>query len=1411
MLVHIPIALGLTALSLVSDMLFYPHVLYVRAFILVFAAIFLAVFSVHVVSAQENDDEADADPVVRTGPLSLDAGQLTAIGNSLDSAGGVSGQSSLTITLNLFDDATYTGIIEHVETTDSGYAAWGSVEGVPLGTVTLVVNGDVIAGTVRSPLGVYDIGMVSDGSYIVSEIDESKLPRPAEPPGADDEDEGPSGASGSSTSTATTTDDGSVVDVMVVHTQKARHRAGGDAAFRTRMDLWEAETNQALTNSGAIPRIDIVHLHETSYPSGSDTYDTRSRLSGTTDGYMDEIHALRDTYAADLVHFVDVEPDYFCGYAYYAVTRSPGQQPTGDASLGFAITYLTCGGLTFAHELGHNFGLYHDRYALSGNNPPSDAAYTYGVGYVNQRAFDTGATSSSRWRTVMAYSRQCWDSLLNCPRVSYFSNPEINHPVSGHPMGIPATATTTGLLGPSDAQLALDNTKSIVAAFRDSSSRCEFSLATSTAQATSSGGSFSVRVTTRDDCPWTAESRVWFLTVTGDTSHTGSATTTFTVSENLGEERAGDINIAGKLFTVNQEGAASPIVTDYDTDDDGLIEVSWLEQLDAIRYDVNGDGVVSEPWNLRQLVVYENAFRYAASGMGCPATGCTGYELAKDLDFSNAASYRSATTSVAWTDTSGSGWRPIDYHSTFDGGSHTISNLFSSEGGLFETLPSSARVRDLGLLDVRIETGRQFVGALTSGTESSTEIVRVFVTGSVRGTQDMAYVGGLVGSNKGSITSSFSEASVIKLGTHTDEAVGGLVALNSGVINASYSTGNVTGAYWVGGLAGVNDEGSINASYSTSNVVSQSKAGGLAGYNNGVIRSSYATGNVEGSTGPRGGLVGVNQQVIPGHVVGGSVDVASYWNTHTSGLSVGVGSGISTNVVGTTTAALKAPIGYSGIYADWNIDIDNADGDDDLTTDTDDVWDFGTSSDYPALKADLDGDGTATSAEFGNQHLVVVGDYDTDDDGLLEITYLEQLDAIRYDLDGDGAVDFPSVGQYLNAYTSAFPAMLDGGGCPVSGCTGYELARDLDFNAADSYASGVVSTSWTDRGGDGWTHITSWDATLDGAGHTVSNLYTKGRGLIRYTSETGSARLVNIGLLDVEVVSGSSAVGGLVGTLSAFGLVRDSYVTGSVSGHSQVGGLVGWNRDRVENSYSTAAVSSENGRGAGGLVGENSGLNIYNGRDRTKAPQIVSSYASGSVSGKWSVGGLVGRNYGSVTGSYATGAVEGGTDVGGLVGWNSGEMTTSYTTGSVSGSGAAVGGLAGWNGDGGRVSHVYATGDVSGSGDNRGGLIGRMNSGGTLSAGYSTGEVSGTGSNLGGLIGSTAGTVSVVSYWDTEASGTTTGLGDGTSAKVVGKTTTELQSPTGYSGIYATWDDDGSDHWDFGSASDYPVLKADIN
>ena len=122
-------------------------------------------------------------------------------------------------------------------------------------------------------------------------------------------------------------------------------------------------------------------------------------------------------------------------------------------------------------------------------------------------------------------------------------------------------------------------------------------------------------------------------------------------------------------------------------------------------------------------------------------------------------------------------------------------------------------------------------------------------------------------------------------------------------------------------------------------------------------------GSVAGSGDFVGGLVGWNDS--------GAV-TNSYWDASISGRAFGIGSddddsdntvdsGETNSLPGQTTAELRQPTGYTGIYEDWN-DLDGDDSVDDTT-----YWDFGTATQYPALKVDFNNDGTATWQEFGPQ------------------------------------------------------------------------------------------------------------------------------------------------------------------------------------------------------------------------------------------------------------------------------------------------------------------------------------------------------------------------------------------------------------------------------------------------------------
>ena len=388
---------------------------------------------------------------------------------------------------------------------------------------------------------------------------------------------------------------------------------------------------------------------------------------------------------------------------------------------------------------------------------------------------------------------------------------------------------------------------------------------------------------------------------------------------------------------------------DYDSDDDGLIEVSCRAQFNAIHFDIDGDG---SSVNTR----YAAAFLNAASGMGCPQTGCKGYELTVDLDFDTNGNGRADASDYYITPDGDpiNGWRGIGSYNSFgnkfaavfEGNGHVIKNVYfydASHNGLFSETASAAVIRNVGVEGVLVNGTSEHVGGLVG--DNGGTIINSYATGSVSGHHS---VGGLVGRSHTTsmIISSYSTVTV----TGSNNDVGGLVGGNGGTIIASYATGSVTGTggahpfytpgfasgngHAIGGLVGVNHpDQKIIASYATGAVSAPKgrKVGGLVGYNLGSITASYAAGTVSGKKAASGLAYTDGVRGAPGTATD------SYWDTETSGQTASAGG------TGKTTAELESPTGYAGIYAGWNVDLDG-DGN------VDDPWDFGTSCQYPVLK-----------------------------------------------------------------------------------------------------------------------------------------------------------------------------------------------------------------------------------------------------------------------------------------------------------------------------------------------------------------------------------------------------------------------------------------------------------------------------
>lgn len=104
----------------------------------------------------------------------------------------------------------------------------------------------------------------------------------------------------------------------------------------------------------------------------------------------------------------------------------------------------------------------------------------------------------------------------------------------------------------------------------------------------------------------------------------------------------------------------------------------------------------------------------------------------------------------------------------------------------------------------------------------------------------------------------------------------------------------------------------------------------------------------------------------------------------------------------------------------------------------------------------------------------------------------------------------------------------------------------------------------------------------------------------------------------------------------------------------------------MNNSYATGYVEGLSDS-VGGLIGYVGG------------GEVSVCYAEGAVVGVNYVGGMAGKNNGSIINSYAKGGVVGTSYLGGLVGGNFKDISNSYATGKVTGSGDNIGGLAGYH------------------------------------------------------------------------------------------------------------------------------------
>lgn len=370
-------------------------------------------------------------------------------------------------------------------------------------------------------------------------------------------------------------------------------------------------------------------------------------------------------------------------------------------------------------------------------------------------------------------------------------------------------------------------------------------------------------------------------------------------------------------------------------------EINWVDQ--------NEDGLI----DIRNI---DDLYRMSLEAARDTFLTVQGFELMKTLDFDNAEDYKSDTLQAYLT--TESGWLPVglfnreQFPYAFHGNGKSIHNLYidrsSAHSALFAYVGPTGSIQDL-TVTIKTLRGDDFSGGLVGLNRGTLE--NCAVSGTVESTGSA--VGLLIGRHQeGLVSGCFTEGGVIAsgrnvggliglLGTNRDdrwevinsyanvivrgnELVGGLIGSTHwgwGVIQACYARGNVlANAERAGGLMGQLDYGTVSACYATGDVSSNRfYVGGLIGENTRTVATSYSTGRVLASSN-FGGFIGRNT---------GSVTARNYWDVTTSEQSSSASS-----ARGLVTQQLQGQTTANGIYITWDPFI----------------WDFGTISQYPALK-----------------------------------------------------------------------------------------------------------------------------------------------------------------------------------------------------------------------------------------------------------------------------------------------------------------------------------------------------------------------------------------------------------------------------------------------------------------------------
>lgn len=517
--------------------------------------------------------------------------------------------------------------------------------------------------------------------------------------------------------------------------------------------------------------------------------------------------------------------------------------------------------------------------------------------------------------------------------------------------------------------------------------------------------------------------------------------------------------------------------------------------------------------------------------------------------------------------------------------------------------------------------------------------------------------------------------------TLADSIITGTANYTGGIAGDAYDMQNchvlksvtVTGTQYVGGVAGYVDHSisecsnaaTVTASssnvggvtgymfgktmlkcYNTGSVTGTSLVGGLTGcvYNNGTVDSCYNTGAVTATStkGIAGGLLG-------------SFRYGTLRNSYTATAPTAQNAG---SVAGRLENAFSRTV--ENVYVlDHGLDIVG------VSATIPSTWKVTALSDaaLKALTAEELGDNFKPDTKTQNRGYPILKWQDP--------AAAEAEDPDRPESDPNG----------WDGKETSIPTQTDG---VYQIGTAAKLKWFADAVKTDNAIKGVL-TADIDLNHRGWTPVdANFAGELDGAGHSITNLYCK--------NETGAAALfaANGGTIQNLTVSGKiigsneSAILTSVNT----GTIKSCTTEGTLRGGGYTAGIAARNSGTISSSLNRAAVSGT--ERVAGVTAENSGTvrgsangGLIRASDMMAAGVAAANETNGTVENCANNGAVVSSS--AIMRSY----------VGGVVGWNKGAVNGAYNAGNVETLGGCAGGTVGLNVSKNAV-RLYNCGDVTG-------------------------------------------------------------------------------------------------------------------